>query len=73
MLTGLFGDANGDGNVNASDALLSLQHSVKLILLQGMIATAVDVNGDGSISAADALLILQHSVKLIDDFPVEIG
>ena len=65
------GDVNGDEAINASDALLALQHSVKLITLEGDQAAAADVSGDGSINASDALLILQYSVKLIDVFPVE--
>ena len=65
------GDVNGDGAVNAADALLALQHSVKLITLEGDKALAADVSGDGTVNAADALLILQYSVKLIDTFPAQ--
>ena len=63
-----FGDINGDGNIDAGDALLSLQHSVQLTQITGDSAYAADVNGDGNIDAGDALLILQYSVHLIDGF-----
>lgn len=62
------GDINADGSVNASDALLALQHSVKLTTLEGDKFTAADVNVDDKVDAADALLILQKSVGLVDEF-----
>ena len=66
-----FGDISGDGRVDASDALLALQHSVNLIRLEGDKVTAGDVTGDGVIDASDALCILQYSVNLIDRFEIE--
>lgn len=65
----ILGDINGDSNIDASDALLALQHSVKLTTLEGAKALAADTNHDGDINASDALLILQYSVKLITEFP----
>ncbi len=62
------GDINNDGKIDAADALLALQHSVKLITLEGNKATAADVNHDDKIDAADALKILQFSVNLIKEF-----
>lgn len=67
----VFGDVDRDGRVDASDALLALQHSVKLFSLVDKQSLAADVSGEGTIDAYDALLILQHSVKLIESFPVE--
>lgn len=66
----VYGDVNGDGNINASDALLALQHSVKLTTLEGDIFTAADVDQNDKVDATDALYILQYSVKLIDTLPV---
>ena len=66
-----YGDINEDSRIDASDALLALQHSVKLITLTDEAYLAADVNGDDTINASDALYILQHSVKLIDQFPIE--
>ncbi len=67
----VYGDINGSGTIDASDALLALQHSVELTTLEGDAFTAADVTNDGSVDAADALNILQYSVELIDHFPVE--
>lgn len=66
----LWGNLNGDSKVDASDALMVLQHSVKLIVLDEQQLLAADVNRDDKIDATDALNILQFSVKLIDQLPV---
>ncbi len=63
-----YGDINEDTKVDAVDALLALQHSVSLVLLEGEAAGRANVNADSTIDAADALLILQYSVCLIDRF-----
>lgn len=68
---GDYGDVNSDGSINASDALLVLQHSVKLTTLDATQQILADVTDDGNINASDALAILQHSVGLIDSFEVE--
>lgn len=61
------GDINADGNIDAQDALMALQHSVGVIRLE--VFDAADVDGSGLVDAADALLILQKSVGLIAEFP----
>ena len=66
-----YGDINGDTKIDASDALMALQHSVQIKTLEGDALVAADVSNDGKVDASDALLILQHSVNLIDHFPVE--
>ncbi len=66
-----YGDINDDGNIDASDALEALQHSVELKTLEGDALTAADLTNDGTVDAADALNILQYSVELIDRFPVQ--
>lgn len=70
-LEGKLGDVNNDGKIDAADALLALQHSVKLITLNDVQFRIANVNGDDKVDAADALLILQCSVELIkaEDFP----
>lgn len=70
-----WGDVNGDGKINATDARLALQAAVgKIILTEEQIAVAnVDGKGDPGkeITATDARLILQYAVQKIDKFPVE--
>ena len=70
-VVGLLGDVNNDGKVNAVDARLILQYSVKLVNAEDLELGVADVNGDGAVNAVDARLVLQYSVKLIDKFPAE--
>lgn len=65
----VFGNLNEDQKVDASDALMVLQHSVKLLTLPEESLALADVNADGEINASDALMILQKSVGLIEEFP----
>ena len=62
------GDVNNDGNINASDALQDLRHSVNEIQLAGTEFSAGDVTKDGKINASDALQILRYSVSEITSF-----
>jgi alpha-tubulin suppressor-like RCC1 family protein len=64
----LIGDANGDGNVNAVDATLILQHAAGLVGTLRCQAQA-DVNGDGNVNAIDATLVLQYVAGFIDTLP----
>lgn len=59
------GDINRDGDVDASDALLALQHAVRLITLDAESQMLADMDGNGEIDSADALKILQISVGLL--------
>ena len=66
----LYGDVNGDGEANSTDARLTLQLAVgKITALP--VPKAADVNGDGTVNSTDARLILQYAVGKIDVFPVE--
>ncbi len=67
----IYGDLNGDEQINASDALLTLQHSVGLTILTDAQEGVADTSADGEIDAADALLVLQFSVALIRRFPIQ--
>ncbi len=60
------GDADNDGQITSSDALMILRASVGLNDLQPNKVT--DVDNDGFISANDALLVLRKSVGLSADF-----
>lgn len=59
------GDVNGDGYIDAADALLCLRASVDLITLTPEQEAAADVNHDGLIDAGDAILILRYDARLI--------
>ena len=66
-----YGDIDLSGSIDASDALMALQHSVSILTLDESQYRRANVDGNENVDASDALLILQHSVKLIDRFPVE--
>ena len=64
-----WGDVNGDGKVNSTDAVLILRYAAQLGVDIDM--AAADVNGDGKINSTDAVLILRYAAQLITKFPVE--
>ena len=66
--TGLLGDVNGDGNINSTDAMLILQHSVKIISLTPEQQLRADVTRDGNVNSTDAMRVLQYAVKIITSF-----
>ena len=67
----IYGDVDGNGEVQAYDASLVLQNVIELIdFNENQIFTA-DVDGNGQIQAYDASLILQYIVGIIDEFPLE--
>ena len=55
------GDVNGDGKINALDALLILQARNDLINLTAEQFARADLDGDGELSAKEALRILQYA------------
>ena len=59
------GDVNGDGYIDAADALLCLRASVGLITLTPEQEAAADVNHDSLVDAGDAILILRYDARLI--------
>ena len=58
------GDVDANSKINSTDALLVLQHTVKLITLTSAQQTVADLNGDKKINSIDALRILQISVGM---------
>lgn len=62
------GDIDANQQINASDALMALRHSVKEINLKGSAFTRGDTTFDDDVDAQDALQILRYSVKEIDHF-----
>ena len=66
----LYGDVDGNGEVQAMDASLTLLNAVGMNTFDDCQTTAADVNVDGNVSAFDASLILQFAVGIIDEFPL---
>lgn len=58
------GDVNNDKVVNSTDALVILQHSVKLITLTSAQLKVADMTGDGAVNSVDALQVLKLCVGL---------
>lgn len=67
-----YGDLNNDTKVNSIDALIVLQHSVKVALIPEEKTVIADVNGDGRINSLDALEILMVSVNQLPYFSAEV-
>jgi len=63
-----YGDVNGDAEITAYDAALTLQCET----LSEIQKFAADVDGNGCVSSEDADLIAQYAVGLITVFPVEL-
>jgi hypothetical protein len=61
----VWGDVNGDGEVNTIDAALIMQ-SVAGFIAQPPNQSVADVNDDGRIDSVDAALILQYDAGLIE-------
>ena len=62
------GDANGDGTVNAVDALVAMRYvlGVSTENLTPEQIAAADFNGDGAVNTVDTLLIMRFSLGLIE-------
>lgn len=66
-VTYIRGDADGDRDIYANDAMLILQYSVSIIDDTKLNTAAADVDGDGHVYANDAMLVLQRSVGILDE------
>lgn len=69
----LWGDADGNGEITITDALVALQCAVGLRQPDEQQTKIIDVDGDNEITVTDALFILQKFVKVRRLFPVEFG
>ena len=61
------GDLNGDGNVDAADAVLIQRYDSGLATLTAEQLSAADVTGDGTVDAADAVKIQRYDAGLISE------
>ncbi len=59
------GDVNGDGNVNANDALMLMRYALGLVELTPAQLAVADINGDDRVDANDALMLMRKSLGLI--------
>ncbi len=57
------------GGINSTDALITMQHFVQLLTLEGLKLQAADVDLSQNINATDALLIMKRFVNQINSFP----
>ena len=62
--TSYYGDLNGDGKVNSSDARIALRAAAKLDELSVSQKKIGDMNGDGKMNSTDARIILRMAAKL---------
>jgi len=67
----MYGDVNGDGVVDITDAFLTARHYVGYTDAGFIYPESADVNDDGGIDIVDALLIARYYVELIDSFEAE--
>lgn len=59
------GDVDGNGTVNAADAVMVLRSDAGLTTLTAEQTAAADINGDGTVNASDAVQILRFDAGLI--------
>ncbi len=69
----LYGDLNGDGEIDITDAGLLIQYCNGMRELTEEQLAAADLNDDGEVSLADAALLVQYCNGLINSFPVSIN
>ena len=64
----MFGDLNGDGEIDAVDLLRMRFHLIGRTTFEGSLRAAADLNGDGEIDAVDLLRMRFHLIntKLIE-------
>lgn len=58
------GDANGNGAVSATDALLTMRFAIGIIGEHELIFHNADIDGDGSVSLLDAVWILRVALGI---------
>ncbi|MDG5814662.1 dockerin type I repeat-containing protein [Chitinispirillales bacterium ANBcel5] len=66
----LYGDVNGDGQIDSNDYIL-LQRYILDHEVENFNKQAADLNGDGYIDSTDLVLLRRYILEMIDEFPVE--
>ena len=56
----VFGDVNGDGNINGLDYAMVKRHVLGTYTISGAALDAADVNGDGNVDGLDYAMIKRH-------------
>ena len=62
--SGLAGDADGNGTVNANDALMLMRYAMGLTVISDAQLAYCDLNGDGTVNANDALILMRQVMGL---------
>lgn len=65
------GDINGDGEIEAEDALIVMRHAMVLTELTEEEAERADVNRDGVVNTIDALLTLRMALGIIEPLGIQ--
>ena len=58
------GDADGDGEVSTSDALLILRYALGLGSIPDYMISGCDIDGNGTVDSTDALMVLRMALNL---------
>ena len=66
-----YGDVNGDGNINSTDAAILYRSVNGKYTLPDSQKAAADVNGDGAVNSTDAALIYRKANGKMSNFPAE--
>lgn len=61
----IYGDINGNGDIDAIDLIRLQKQQIQLVDITGIYAVAADVNRDGSMTAVDLIRIQKHLIQLI--------
>lgn len=67
----MYGDINGDGIIDSTDAALVYRYAKGKYNLTETQFTAADVNGNGAVDSTDAALIYRKGTGKLTQFPVE--
>ena len=67
-MNAVIGDANGDGKINTSDAVIILKLAAGMTQLDETQQKAADTNHDGKVNTSDAVRILKYAAGMITSF-----